>query len=111
MENIFSNANCIPLNDDKSPKQKKIDPRLFSELDATEDNIGYIVQPGYCYLDFDDSSYGDVFLEIVKDLGLKTVMIETTRGKHFLFKNSLEKYKDWTHLNIWCGLICDSKGN
>lgn len=109
--NIFDNTNCIPLNDNKSPKQKKIEPSLFYDLDATEDNIGWIVQSGYCYLDFDDSSYGDIFLEIVKNMKLKTIMIETTRGRHFLFKTDKEKYKDWTHLNIWCGLLCDSKGN
>lgn len=109
--NIYENLNCIPLKEDKSPKQKKIETSKFNELDNHEDNIGWIVQSGYCYLDFDDSSYGDVFLEIVKDLKLKTIMIETTRGKHFIFKTDKEKYKDWTHINIWCGLICDSKGN
>jgi putative DNA primase/helicase len=109
--NIYENLNCIPLKDDKSPKQKRIEPSLYYDLDSVEDNIGWIVQSGYCYLDFDDSSYGDVFLEIVKDLKLKTIMIETTRGKHFLFKTNKEKYKDWTHINIWCGLMCDSKGN
>ena len=38
-------------------------------------------------------------------------MLETTRGRHFIFKTNLEKFKDWTHQNIWCGLICDAKGN
>ena len=111
MSNIYENLNCIPLNEDKSPKQKKIVTSPYKELDGVEDNIGWVVQSGYCYLDFDDSSYGDVFLEIVKDLKIKTIMIETTRGRHFLFKTNKDKYKDWTHINIWCGLICDSKGN
>ena len=111
MKNIFENTNCIPLKEDKSPKQKKIEPSLYYDLDSTEDNIGWIVQSGYCYLDFDDGSYGDVFLEIVNDLKLKTIMIETTRGRHFIFKTDKEKYKDWTHQNIWGGLLCDSKGN
>ena len=111
MENIFENTNCIPLKEDKSPKQKTIEPSLYYDLDEKEDNIGWIVQSGYCFLDFDDSSYGDVFLEIVNDLKLKTIMIETTRGRHFIFKTNKEKYKDWTHLNIWAGIICDSKGN
>ena len=58
MKNIFENTNCIPLKEDKSPKQKKIEPSLYYDLDPTEDNIGWIVQSGYCYLDFDDGSYG-----------------------------------------------------
>ena len=111
MKNIFENTNCIPLKVDKSPKQKKIEPSFYYDLDSTEDNIGWIVQSGYCYLDFDDGSYGDVLLEIVNDLKLKTIMIETTRGRHFIFKTDKEKYKDWTHQNIWGGLLCDSKGN
>jgi len=111
MENIFEERLCIPLLETKAPKQKTIEGSSFEVLDKTEDNIGYIMESGYCFLDFDDGSYGDVFLEIVNDLKLKTVMLETTRGRHFIFKTNLEKYKDWTHQNIWCGLICDSKGN
>ena len=111
MENIFKERLCIPLQETKAPKQKTIEGSSFEVLDKTEDNIGYIMESGYCFLDFDDGSYGDVFLEIVNDLKLKTVMLETTRGRHFIFKTNLEKYKDWTHQNIWCGLICDSKGN
>ena len=44
MKNIFENTNCIPLKEDKSPKQKKIEPSLYYDLDSTEDNIGWIVQ-------------------------------------------------------------------
>lgn len=109
--NVFLEARCIPLQENKVPKQKQIVTSSFTELDAYEDNIGFILPSGYCFLDFDDSSYGDVFLEIVKDLKLKCIMLETTRGRHFIFKTHLDKYKDWTHSNIWCGLICDSKGN
>ena len=59
-------------------------------------------------LDIDDSTQAELLLQIIKKLKIKTKVIKTTRGKHFLFKNSKIK-KCYTHCQLALGLIADIK--
>lgn len=59
-------------------------------------------------IDIDDFDQSETLLDIVDDLGLKCRVYATTRGKHFLFKNSnLDTCK--THTKLACGLTADIK--
>lgn len=59
-------------------------------------------------IDIDDYAQSELLLDIVDDLGLKCKVYATTRGKHFLFKNSIiDTCK--THTKLACGLTADIK--
>lgn len=59
-------------------------------------------------VDVDDSDMSEILMDIVEDLQLKCKVIQTTRGKHFYFKNnSLKTNKTGTKLA--CGLVADIK--
>lgn len=59
-------------------------------------------------IDIDDYEQSEIMLDIVDDLQLRCRVYETTRGKHFLFKNTnVDKCK--THTKLACGLTSDIK--
>lgn len=59
-------------------------------------------------IDVDDYDQSEILMDIVEDLQLRCRVYETSRGKHFLFKNTkLEKNK--IHATLACGLIADIK--
>lgn len=60
-------------------------------------------------VDFDIPEHGDIMLKIAKNLKLKCRVLQTTRGKHFLFKNS-EIKKCRNHATLAIGLEADIKG-
>lgn len=59
-------------------------------------------------IDIDDYKQSEILLNIVDDMQLKCRVYETTRGKHFLFKNnSVDGCK--THTKLAIGLTADIK--
>lgn len=59
-------------------------------------------------IDIDDYDASEILMKIVEDLQLKCRVYETTRGKHFLFKNhSVERCK--IHCTLAIGLESDIK--
>ncbi len=60
-------------------------------------------------LDVDDAAASEIVMNIVEDLQLNCLVKQTTRGRHFYFRNdgTLEKCK--THVTIACGLDADFK--
>ena len=59
-------------------------------------------------VDIDEYEQSEILMNIVDDLQLKCRVYETTRGKHFLFKNSgVDNCK--THTKLACGLVADIK--
>lgn len=59
-------------------------------------------------IDVDDFDQSEILLDIVDELGVKCRVYKTTRGKHFLFKNTLiDTCK--THTKLACGLTADIK--
>lgn len=59
-------------------------------------------------IDIDEFEPSEILFKIVQDLGLKCRVYKTTRGKHFLFKNSgMEKNK--THCNLAICIPADIK--
>ena len=59
-------------------------------------------------VDVDDQVQSEILMDIVEDLQLKCKVIQTTRGKHFYFKNTQIKGNK-TGTKLGCGLIADIK--
>lgn len=59
-------------------------------------------------VDIDDTEQAEILMNIVEHFQLNCRVYQTTRGKHFLFKNSkLENCR--THCTLACGLTADIK--
>lgn len=59
-------------------------------------------------IDVDDKEQSDILFKIVQEKKLKCKVIETTRGKHFYFKNK-DVDKCGTHIKLACGIEADIK--
>ena len=72
------------------------------------DEFAGILAEDTILVDIDDKAQSDILMKIVKDLGLKCRVYATTRGRHFLFKNSnIEKCSTKSTLAV--GLQSDIK--
>lgn len=60
-------------------------------------------------IDIDDFEMSEIMMDIVEDKQLGCRVYQTTRGKHFLFKNDGRYEKCWTHQTLACGLESDGK--
>jgi len=59
-------------------------------------------------IDIDDQEQAELMMDIVEASQLDCRVYQTTRGKHFLFKNSGVD-KNGTHKNLACGITADIK--
>lgn len=59
-------------------------------------------------IDIDDYDQSEILMKMVEDLQLACRVYETTRGKHFLFKNTTVTTCK-THTKLACGLTADIK--
>jgi len=60
-------------------------------------------------IDIDDYEQSEILMGIVEDLQLACRVYETSRGKHFLFRNSGTLESCRTHARLACGLSADIK--
>lgn len=95
------NKKCIEKirgrNDFKNYNQVKLLPEFAGIL--AEETI---------LIDVDDFEQSEILFKIVNDLKLKCRVYKTTRGKHFLFKNT-EQQTCKTHTKVAIGLTVDIK--
>lgn len=95
------NKKCIEKirgrNDFKNYNQVKLLPEFAGIL--AEETI---------LIDVDDFDQSEILFKIVNDLKLKCRVYKTTRGKHFLFKNT-EQQTCKTHTKVALGLTVDIK--
>lgn len=67
-----------------------------------------VLAPDAILVDIDDAEQSEILMNIVEKFQLNCRVYQTTRGKHFLFKNSkIENCK--THCTLACGLTADIK--
>jgi len=59
-------------------------------------------------IDIDDAEQSELMMGIVESLQLNCRVYQTTRGKHFLFKNTIVE-KCFTHCKLACGIDADIK--
>lgn len=60
-------------------------------------------------VDVDDYEQSEILMDMVEDLQLRCRVYETTRGKHFLFKNTETVRKNGNGKKLACGLTADIK--
>ncbi len=94
----------------KKPLQKyKDNPSYISYERARKlEEYAGVLAEDVILIDVDDMKSSDALLQILDDQGIKTQVIGTTRGKHFLFKNT-EVSTNKTHTNTAIGITVDVK--
>ena len=94
---------CLVQFKDKTAEELS----TYDEIKNSEEYAG-ILDDNTILIDIDDYDQSEILMKIVEDKQLKCRVYETTRGKHFLFKNKiLDKCK--THTTLAIGLGSDIK--
>lgn len=77
--------------------------RTYTQVKNLPEYAG-IIADDVILVDVDDHEQSEILMDIVEDLQLRCRVYQTTRGKHFFFKNnSVDKGK--TKTQVACGLI------
>lgn len=85
----------------------RTDFKSLKEVKSLNEYAG-ILEEDTILIDIDDFEASELVLNIVDDLQLKCLVVATTRGKHFYFKNKdITSCK--THSKLACGLEADIK--
>ncbi len=77
----------IILNNDKTPAEKLSDGGHPLEEVKDFDNLAVLIPEPFVVLDFDTKRDADIIVNVVEELGLKCLVMKTTRGVHLWFKN------------------------
>ena len=72
------------------------------------DEYGGVLAKNTMFIDIDDSDQSEILMNIVEEYQLDCKVICTTRGKHFIFKNS-KVTRCYTHVSLAIGLTADIK--
>ena len=83
------------------------DLKTLKEVEHLSEYAG-ILADDVILVDVDDGVQAEILMNIVEDLQLHCKVIQTTRGKHFYFKNS-KILKNATGTKLACGLTADIK--
>lgn len=98
---VTKNKKCTEKFKDRS------DLKTLDEVSDLSEYAG-ILADDVVLVDVDDSVQAEILMNIVEDLQLRCKVIQTTRGKHFYFKNNVLKVNK-THTKLACGLEADIK--
>ena len=97
---------------DKRCAEKFKDRTDFKTLEQVQslDEYAGILANDAVLIDIDDGDQAELLMDIVEHLQLNCRVYQTTRGKHFLFKNTTGQIqKCFTKTNLGCGLTADIK--
>lgn len=72
------------------------------------DGFGGVLADDTVLIDIDDSEQSEIMMNIVEDLQLDCKVYRTSRGRHFLFKNT-KIARNRTHVPLAIGLTADIK--
>lgn len=91
----------------KIPKTNFRNMKSYEEVKDLSEYAG-VLGEDTILIDIDDSAQSEIMMDIVEAYQLKCKVFQTTRGKHFYFKNnSVNTCK--THTKLACGLTADIK--
>ena len=96
--------------DNKVPRRKKT---LTYEQITDEDklpNYARVVPEDCMFIDFDNPDQAEEMYDIIVHSGLKCLILETTKGYHFLFRKPDFYKKEMTGATNWFGYKFDTKG-
>lgn len=98
-------------SDSKAPNRKKTltyDDLKIDESDGP--NYARIVPEDCMFIDFDDSKEAAEMYDIILRSKLRCLILETTKGYHFLFRKPDFYKKEMTRATNWFGYKFDTKG-
>lgn len=97
-------------NDGKKPLDKIKGVTQFRTLEDARrfDSYGGVLADNVILVDIDDPEQSERMMDIVEDMQLNCKVIQTSRGRHFLFMNNGVE-KGGTSLKLACGLTADIK--
>lgn len=102
----------VPTKDKKcimAFKGKSSD-ELLTMRDASQlEEFAGILNDDTILIDVDDYDMSEIMMKIVEDKQLACRVYQTTRGKHFLFRNEGRCEKNWIKQTLACGLQSDGK--
>lgn len=96
--------------DSKVPRRKK---KLTYVEVTSEDkirNYARVVPEGCMFIDFDNPDEAEEMYDIITHSGLRCLILETTKGYHFLFRVPEFYKKEMTGATNWFGYKFDTKG-
>lgn len=91
----------------KKPVEKFEDCHPLKDVKDLPEYAG-VLADNVILIDIDDKEQSEILMDIVEDLQLDCIVRQTTRGRHFLFKNSGVN-SCGTHKKLACGLTADIK--
>ena len=100
----------ILYKNSKTPRRKKIltyDEVVIEEGKAP--NYARVVPKGCCFIDFDNPDEAEEMREIILRSKLKCLILETSKGYHFLFRTPDFYRKEITGATNWFGYKFDTK--
>jgi putative DNA primase/helicase len=94
----------------KASIEKLKNRTTWKTLDEVKDRPGYggVLANDTILVDLDDGDQAEVLMNIVEALQLNCKVVQTSRGKHFLFKNHTVD-RNRTHVPLAVGLTADIK--
>lgn len=94
----------------KQPLEKLKGRADWKTFDEVKDLNGYagILENDTILIDIDDSEQSEMMMQIVEEYQLNCKVYQTTRGRHFLFKNHAVT-RNRTHAQLAVGLTADIK--
>lgn len=95
------NKKCIEKFKDRT------DLKTYEQVQALPEFAG-ILADDVILIDIDDAEEAEILMDIVEEKQLNCRVYQTTRGKHFLFKNNGVD-KNGTKKKLACGLTADIK--
>lgn len=85
----------------------RTDFKTLDEVQSLPEYAG-ILEKDTMFIDIDDSEQAEILMDIVEALQLDCRVICTSRGKHFIFKNT-QLHQCKTKATLACGLTADIK--
>ena len=94
----------------KASIEKLKNRTTWKNLDEVKDRPGYggVLANDTILVDLDDGEQAEILMNIVEALQLNCKVVQTSRGKHFLFKNHTVD-RNRTHVPLAVGLTADIK--
>lgn len=94
----------------KRPQEKLKGRKNWKKFNEVKDLDGYggVLADDTILIDIDDKKQSEIMMKIVEKNQLNCKVYQTTRGRHFLFKNHVVE-KNSTHTSLAIGLTADIK--
>lgn len=99
----------VPTKNKKCQRKFKDKPLMTLEEVKSLPEYAGILSEDAILIDIDDHDQSEILMKIVEDMGIDCRVYQTTRGKHFLFRNDNSIKQCFTGTKLVCGLTADIK--